>query len=55
MKGAAKPAKPSAAVKRKPAQLSAPRRQRAVWSGVKRKSGVSPLQLHLPGLGGVIQ
>jgi hypothetical protein len=28
--------------------------QRAVWSGVKRKGGVSPLQLHLPGLGGVI-
>jgi hypothetical protein len=45
----------AAPAKRKAVQLSAPKRQRAVWTGVKRKSGVSPLQLHLPGLGGVIQ
>ena len=33
----------------------APKRQRAVWSGVKGKNRVSQLQLHLPGMGGIIQ
>jgi len=32
-----------------------PKRQRSVWSGIKRKGQVSSLQLQLPGLGGVIQ
>jgi hypothetical protein len=45
----------AAPAKRKAVQLIAPKRQRAVWTGVKRKGGVSPLQLHLPGLGGIIQ
>jgi hypothetical protein len=31
------------------------KRQRSVWTGIKRKGQVSALQLHLPGLGGVIQ
>jgi hypothetical protein len=40
---------------RKAPKGSAKKPQRAVWSGIKRKGGVSPLQLHLPGLGGIIQ
>lgn len=40
--------------RRKPPKPTA-KAQRTVWSGIKRKGGVSPLQLHLPGMGGVIQ
>jgi hypothetical protein len=46
-----KPATPK--IRRKSAARP-PKRQRSVWTGVKRKGLVSPLQLHLPGLGGVI-
>lgn len=42
--------RPPAASEQAPAK-----RKRAVWSGIKRKGSVSPLQLHLPGLGGIIQ
>jgi hypothetical protein len=48
-------AKVEAKVRRKAEAAVAPKRQRAVWTGIKRKSSVSQLQLHLPGMGGIIQ
>lgn len=42
-------------IRQKAEAAVAPKRQRAVWTGIKRKSSVSQLQLHLPGMGGIIQ
>jgi hypothetical protein len=48
-------APPNPKSRRKAPKNAANKPQRSVWSGIKRKGGVSPLQLHLPGLGGIIQ
>jgi len=48
-------AKVAPQVRRQAARAVQPKRQKALWTGIKKKSMVSQLQLHLPGMGGVIQ